>query len=747
MKRSLRLIGLLVASITPVVMVVVWSEIRAGQFALQVELQRRAEAASERLREEVEPALRARSLRHLPVIIDRLVTSERLGGAAIFDARNAPVAVSSTLGDVLEGRAAFVTCRGEGQACGEFITLGTWPLYVYSAPLHTDLPLAGVLAIFLDASAISASSAHAWRNAVLVVAPQVFLIVVLAYVVLDSTVLEPISRTARWMRDLRFGRASRSGSVRGGLLAPISLEAANLAGSLLSAQASAETEARLREEADSLWTAERLRVSMHKRLHDTRLFVVANREPYEHVRRGKRIEAVVPASGVVTALEPVLCACDGTWIAHGSGDADREVVDERCRVRVPPDDPRYTLRRIWLTPEEEQGYYFGFANEGLWPLCHIAHTRPIFRATDWEHYRAVNEKFSAAVLDEMRNEPRPVLLIQDYHFALLPRLIKNARPDARIAVFWHIPWPNPEAFEICPWQRELLDGLLGADLLSFHIQAHCGNFLETIDRAFECRIEWERCVVERREHCTTVRPHPISVAFPEGSGAPAPQPTDREVRQRLGAEGAFLAVGVDRLDYTKGIIERFLGIERFLEKYPDFLGHFTLVQIGAPSRTRIKRYQDFRVEVETEALRINERFGTGRTRPIQLLTRQHSHEEITALFRVADMCLVTSLHDGMNLVAKEFVASRDDEDGVLVLSRFTGACRELGDALRVNPYDIEEMAETILAALVMHPDERQARMRNMRHVVKTCNVYRWAAELISDVADMRPAASDAMRVP
>jgi trehalose 6-phosphate synthase len=568
----------------------------------------------------------------------------------------------------------------------------------------------------------------------------VALIALITYFVMRSAVLAPIARMAKWMRELRFGREAPSAdSGRGGFLDPIASEAASLVQSLVSAQASAEAEARLREAADSLWTPDRLRVSMRERLRGTRLFVVSNREPYEHVRCGRGIETRVPASGVVTALEPVLCACDGTWVAHGSGNADREVVDTRSRLRVPADDARYTLRRVWLTPEEEEGYYFGFANEGLWPLCHIAHTRPIFRVDDWNEYRQVNVKFAQAVLEEMQNVEQPVLLVQDYHFALLPRLVKEVRPDARVAMFWHIPWPNPEAFEICPWRQELLDGMLGADLVGFHIQAHCHNFLETVDRCLECRVEWERFAVQRHQHASVVRPYPISVAFPESH---VDQPASRLTYETA----AFLGAGVDRVDYTKGIIERFLGIERFLEKYPQFREVFTFVQIGAPSRTRIKRYRDFFVEVQNEADRINRRFSTNGWRHIQLLGKQHTHQEIGELYRAAHFCLVTSLHDGMNLVAKEFVASRDDEDGVLVLSQFTGASRELLDALRVNPYDIEQLAESIRLAIEMPLEERRRRMRHMRRTVKNHNVYRWAADLISELAEIRLEVPDVTAV-
>jgi trehalose 6-phosphate synthase len=508
--------------------------------------------------------------------------------------------------------------------------------------------------------------------------------------------------------------------------------------SLHAARSAAEKEAELRDAAESIWTADRLSVHIRSKLNGSRLFVVSNREPYSHIRQGKSIEVMVPASGLVTALEPVLRASDGTWIAHGSGDADRETVDRNDRLRVPPDDGKYSLRRVWLTKEEEDGYYYGFANEGLWPLCHIAHTRPIFRSSDWDHYRDVNEKFAEAVLEEMEGTEEPVLLAQDYHFALLPRLVKRARPDARIAIFWHIPWPNPEAFAICPWQKELLDGLLGADLVGFHIQAHCTNFLQTVDRTLESRIDWEHFAVNREDHRTVVKPFPISVDFSEGADAgESPYAERGEILRELGVEATFLGVGVDRVDYTKGILERFLGIERMLEKYPSYQGKFVFVQIGAPSRSTIKRYHDLQVEVEQEAERINRRFQTSKWRPIVLLQRQHSHKEIQRYYRTSDLCMVTSLHDGMNLVAKEFVAARQDEQGVLVLSRFTGAARELPDAVLVNPYDIEQTAEAIRFALEMGPEERAERMRRMRRVVKEHNIYRWAGNLIADLCGVR----------
>lgn len=557
--------------------------------------------------------------------------------------------------------------------------------------------------------------------------------------------IRPIHRTARWLEAQRLGSVSAHPILAGGVFGPLWRELAHLLTSLATARAAAEEEARLREAGAADWTADRLRAHVTARIDGAPLFVVSNREPYMHVHaRGNNspggVQCLVPASGLVTALEPILRACDGTWIAHGSGDADRETVDQHDRLRVPPLRPEYSLRRVWLTHEEEEGYYYGFSNEGLWPLCHIAHTRPLFRASDWHAYQRANQKFADAVIDEMDGSKSSLVLVQDYHFALLPQLIKRARPDARVGVFWHIPWPNPEAFGICPWQSEMLDGLLGADLIGFHTQAHCNNFLETVDRTFEAKIEWEQFAVRRHGHLTSVKPFPISVAT--GGPQPAVDPRPIEVRRAellkpFGVNADFLAVGVDRIDYTKGILERFAAIERFLEKWSRYVGRFTFVQIGAPSRVHIKRYQDLVDSVAAEAERINARFATSHWKPIVLLSRHHEHAEIAPYYRAADLAFVTALHDGMNLVAKEFVMARDDADGVLVLSQFTGASRELQDALIVNPYDTEQMADTLRLALEMPAAERRQRMLRMRRIVSEHNVYRWAAQLIGDLMDVR----------
>jgi trehalose 6-phosphate synthase len=488
------------------------------------------------------------------------------------------------------------------------------------------------------------------------------------------------------------------------------------------------------------WTPQRLKQTLNRHLHGERVVIVANREPYVHERASDGGIAVLhPASGLVTALEPVMRACSGTWIAHGSGSADRDTADRHGRLRVPPGEESYVLRRVWLSAEEEKGYYYGFANEGLWPLCHIAHARPVFRSDDWKHYRAVNQRFADVLAMEVDSDD-PIVLVQDYHFALVPSLIRERLPRATVIVFWHIPWPNSELFSICPWRNEILEGMLGASILGFHTQFHCNNFIDSVDRLLESRIDREQNAVVQLGRSTLVRAYPISLEWPVGwlKTAPPVEGCRASVRQELDLPpDTLLGIGVDRLDYTKGVEERLLAVERLLERFPSLRGRFTFVQLAAPSRTVIERYQQLNQSVEQLAARINERFAGDGYRPVVLLRRHHEPPTVVRYYRAADVCYVSSLHDGMNLVAKEFVAAREDERGVLVLSQFTGAARELTEALVVNPYDLDEASSAIAAALRMSPDEQQERMRSMRAFVSEFNVYRWAGRMLVDAARLR----------
>ena len=742
---SVRLIVSLFVGITAISLLFSYYSVRAGEIQRRNELERRAEVLGESLSTNVEHAMpKGSSSSHsLQKLVERFGHRENLTGMAVYDVAGNRLAVTPDLVNLLNDRPPVVAkAIVDNLTDSEYTHVGNASLYIRVMPLHDETHVIGALAVVYDSGYIAAQTRKAWRETFLRVLLQMLLIVGLTLLIVRWSLGGPIARAAQWLRTLRTQRGhGRRPAPELDLFQPLARELKTIAESLDHARSAAEREARLRQAGESIWTPERLEVYVRSKLGNSPLFVVSNREPYLHVRHGKNIEVEIPASGLVTALGPILRACNGTWIAHGSADADREMVDAKDRLRVPPDDPHYTLRRVWLSTEEEEGYYYGFANEGLWPLCHIAHTRPIFRLSDWEYYQEVNRKFAEATLKEMEDAEQPVVLVQDYHFALLPRMIKEKRPDARVSIFWHIPWPNPEAFAICPWQNELLDGLLGADLIGFHVQAHCNNFLQTVDRALESRIDWEHFTAKRKDHTTTVLPFPISVDFAEFRPGPERQFNSEDERaavlQELGVEAIFMGVGVDRVDYTKGILERFLAVERLFEKHPQYIGQFVFVQIGAPSRTHLKRYHDFLDEVDAEADRINRRFQNATWQPIVFRKRQHSHREIERFYRAADICLVTSLHDGMNLVAKEFIASRHDEEGVLVLSRFTGAARELRDALIVNPYDVDQTAEAIRTGLEMDPAERKERMQRMRKQVREQNIYHWAADLIGQLAEFR----------
>lgn len=503
-----------------------------------------------------------------------------------------------------------------------------------------------------------------------------------------------------------------------------------------------EVEERQRLEIDyhENWTPQALQQVASNHLHAEQIIVLSNRQPYSHYADSEgAVHVQRPASGMVTALEPVMRACSGVWIAHGSGSADRQVVDRSDHIQVPPEAPTYSLRRVWLTPEEEEGYYYGFSNEGLWALCHLAYVRPAFRLADWNAYQAVNRRFADVVAAEVTGT-RPVLLIQDFHFAVLPRLIRARVPGATILLFWHVPWPNAETFGVCPWKREILSHMLASDILGFHTRYHCQNFLATVDRFVECQIDHEHMTVTFHGHVCHVMPYPISIEWPPRwlAGAVDVGTARAHVRMRYGiGESVTLALGVERWDFTKGIVERFQALEVLLAREPELVGRLTLLQIAAPSRSKLPAYQELQRRTLAEAQRINAKFEAGDWRPIALIAEHQEPEQVFELYRAADICIVNSLHDGMNLVAKEFVAARDDDDGVLVLSTFTGASRELVEALLVNPFDITETADAIGAACRMRRDERRERMRLLRRTVKESNVYRWAGRMLTDAARIR----------
>lgn len=738
----MRLILALVAGVTLASVASTYFEVLAHKHILRQDLERRSLQKDRSLLPEMENALATGRHTEIAAEAERLRAREAVLGLGVYDTQGrlvvsaGPASLFKSLSRVPVDKAAQ-----QGIDSSYFSRGGDQDWLEEATPLYAGGKLAGALVIIEDADYIRAESAAVWGRSFLRIVAFVVLIVGVTMLMIRWFLMKPMTRVADRLRRLRMGHTdvTKEDSTEGmGFFTPLAREVETMAESLIEARASAASEARLRDEGAHLWTAERLAVHMQERASSGRIIVVSNREPYIHTRKGWETVCTVPPSGLVTALEPVLRACDGVWVAHGSGSEDARNVDEFDRLRVPPEEPRYSLRRVWLSGEEEAGYYDGFSNEGLWPLCHIAHTRPIFRASDWEYYQKVNEKFAAAVLEEMEASANPTVFVQDYHLALLPQLIKAARPEARVAIFWHIPWPNPEAFGICPWQAELLDGLLGADLIGFHIPLHCNNFLSTVDRVLESRTDREHMTAIRNGHVSTVRPYPVSVTLEVAETDRASSSASREtLLAELGLQAENLIVGVDRLDYTKGIVERLVAFEQLLEEYPKYRDRLTMVQIAAPSRTRIPSYLELQRRVTETVERINKRYQTTKWKPVTLIERQCNHVEVERWYRAANVCLVTSLHDGMNLVAKEFVAARDDEDGVLVLSKFTGAAIELVDALLVNPYDIGGVAEAIRRGLEMNRSERRTRMQGMRKQVMEHNVYRWAATLLGDLRELR----------
>jgi len=638
-----------------------------------------------------------------------------------------------------------LTCKPldkSGKDPVHLVSLPQGPVHFAVSPLDFEGARIGSLMLVHDMSYMERRSADTRKYVIL-------FFVVLGVVISLITVFVAHLSWRGWMEGVRA-------MLRGeGILRPFSgpqqkpdPELQPLVGDLRTLLRSLDAEHRIADDSTITWSPESLRSLLHKQLAGEKIIVVSNREPYIHLHEDGQVKVHRPASGLVTSVEPVMRACSGTWIAHGSGSADRETVDSNDRVRVPPHKPEYNLRRVWLTEEEEKGFYYGFSNEGLWPLCHIAHVRPVFRTTDWEQYVAINQRFADAVVREADSD-NPIVLVQDYHFALLPGMINKALPKATIITFWHIPWPNPESFGICPWRGELLKGLMGSTILGFHTPHHCKNFLETVDRYLETRIEHGSSTIYRRGKLTMVESYPISIQWPppwQGKLPPVEQ-TRKEILQELDLpQGHLLGVGVDRMDYTKGILERFMAVGRMLELHPELVGHFTFIQIAAPSRSALEEYQTFEARVYALTERINARFASEGCPAVILKAEHHEPDQVNRYYRAANVCMVTSLHDGMNLVAKEYVAAREDEQGVLVLSQFTGAAHELHEALIVNPYHVEQTAEALYQGLMMPEYEQRERMRSMRALVRDFNVYRWAGRMLLDAARVRQREKLASRI-
>ena len=670
---------------------------------------------------------------------------QALFNRAVQDERLVAIGLCSTSKQVLQRTASFprdLDCTKAADIAAErepLLHMEGGTVHVGVHPITAESGPVGDLVLLQDLSFIERRSQDTRKYLIALIASLGAVIALVTVIVAQLSWRGWVSGTRALLRG--------EGLVRP--LMTTSSELAPIAAELRSRLRDLEDEYRRSQSPRADWDAQRLQSLLRTQLRGDQVIVVSNREPYMHERQDGQIVVRRPASGLVTAVEPVMRACSGTWIAHGSGGAYREVVDRDDRVALPPGRNEYQLRRLWLSEEEEKGYYYGFANEGLWPLCHVAHVRPVFRESDWQHYRAVNQRFADAVVAEARSED-PVVLVQDYHFALLPAMVRKKLPRATIMTFWHIPWPNPESFGICPWSREILEGMLGSTILGFHTRYHGKNFIETVDRYLEARIEHEHSTISFKGDDTFVESYPISIEWPtpgEVAQWPPVAQCRRNVEQRFGIPpGQVLAVGVDRFDYTKGILERLHAVERLLEKHPEWLKRFTLVQVAAPSRVALEEYQAFQTRIAQVTERINTRFGAAGAPVIRLLVEHHDHAAVTELYRAADVCLVTSLHDGMNLVCKEFVAARDDERGVLILSRFAGAAREMQEALIVNPYHVEETADALHTALTMPEAEQRERMAALRTTVREFNVYRWAGRMLSDAGRWRLRERIAERV-
>lgn len=700
-------------------------ELRINQIADEVKL-RTAEIASQNDRN------------RLVLFIDSINNRFHLAGTAVYFKNDSLIFNPGTAEFVRYSLDYITQAIAADTSQGNRIRVNGKDIFQYITPLKKDNISNNALIIYSDADYINNLIGKIWVRNFFRWFIQALIVSFITVLIIRWGIFRPINNIVQWIKDARIGNLDHLKKIPTAIfLAPLHKEIVRIAEAMHEAKASAVEEAQLRTNAEAIWTPERLKAEVGNLLHNKKMVVVSNREPYMHIHEGKNIKSIVPASGMITAMEPILKACGGIWIASGTGDADRETVDKFDKLIVPPDDPKYTLKRIWQSKEEEDHFYYGFSNEGLWPLCHIAHMRPVFRTEDWNYYQKVNQDFANAVLEETSDDKNPFILIQDYHFALLPRMIKNLKPGAKVAIFWHIPWPNPESFGICPWQREILEGMLGADLIGFHTQYHCNHFLETVNKAVESIVLWENFSVKMAGQTTFVKPFPISIAFTLKDYDSAPDELKSSaLLAEHGVSARYMGIGVERIDYTKGIIEKFLAIERFLEKYPSYQGKFTFVQIGAPSRTLLKSYSDTVNAIEKEADRINWRFKSKNWKAILLLKRHHSHEEIRPFYSSADLCMVTSLHDGMNLVAKEFVAARNNNDGVLILSRFAGASHELNGALIINPYDTEESADSIKQALEMSAEQKYHRMKQMRHVVVEHNIFSWAANIIKTMANI-----------
>ncbi|TAM39644.1 trehalose-6-phosphate synthase [bacterium] len=711
---------------------------------LMDDLKRKARAVGESLEVAAKYIIVNNDLKQAKRLVDSFQQRERLQGCVIYNSEGRILAVTEQFSHLKQQDRPYLKDILTSKAPrGALEQLREYSVYSYILPvLDDDGNVLGMVEVIYDTSYMFTTLAELWRKISGTLIILILLITLVAFLIQRQIFIMPVRRLTQWFGHFQRGDTDklRPFAEEKGEFGKLVSEVEQVALSIRVARRTISDEAHVRLQKEEIWTETKLKDLIHAKLGDNSLFVVSNREPYMHVfdeSTGSPV-CIRPASGVVTAIHPILCACGGTWVAHGSGNFDRKFVNSKDKLGVPPEDNRYILKRVWLSKEEEEGYYYGFSNEGLWPLCHNTHTRPVFKDSDWRMYKEVNQKFADRLLEELPVKP-PFIFVQDYHFTLLPKMIKEKRPDAKIALFWHIPWPTPEAFMICPYQNEILEGMLSSDLIGFHVQNHCNNFLDTANRLLESRVDTEKFSVVRNGKETFVRAFPISINGKFGalnSKSDISGQVER-LKREFDLEGKVVAVGVDRIDYTKGILEKLLAVDRFLEKYPEYKKKFVFIQLAAPSRTHIKRYHDLISEIDAMVEKVNWKHIEEDWVPVIYLKKYFSQDDIQPYYSLGDICIVGSLHDGMNLVAKEYVAQKTDLSGALILSKFTGASRELGEAVLVNPYATEEFADSIKSAIEMPKEERKRRMENMRKVVSENNVYRWAANIITEMAALK----------
>lgn len=475
---------------------------------------------------------------------------------------------------------------------------------------------------------------------------------------------------------------------------------------------------------------------------DFKLVIAADAETRKSQKQNGEMALTIPAGGVGLSFDPIAKAAGATYIARGKGEDDKKAVDRHDKLVVRDADGAYTLKRLFLSEAEMADYYYGFSNQTLWPLCHVAFERPQFRADWYEGYRRVNERFAKAIRDEIKGLPvgrkkKAIVWVNDFQLSLVPKLLGNPK-NTIVSMFWHIPWPTWEAFRILPFKEDILESLLSCDFLAFHRGYHVRNFLDTVAREFEARIDEETNTVYFGDHAVVVRNLPMGIDTDVVKSLIQKKPDDGlfvTISKKILAPllpKTKIILGVDRLDYTKGLLLRLEALDHFFANYPKYRGKVSYVGIIAPSREAVPAYQQLKKDIHKLADTINARYGKNGWKPIDIIYKLFRREEIVQFYQQASVCLVTPRDDGMNLVSKEFVvaSSAEKNPGMLVLSTFAGSAIDLTEALIVNPYDFDGIANAIKKALEMDAKEKAERIARMVKTLDERNIYEWAKEFI-----------------